>query len=135
MAAHQIQFSAEAAGVKDQLEEALLKAGLNTPNLGELETQFGGYPPQLIQKTFYALLNLNRFIKIADGYFIHADTLKKGLNLLTNYLRENDIITVAEFRELAKTSRKFAVPFLEYCDGQGITVRVDNHRRLRKSAK
>ena len=135
MAAHQIQFSAEAAGVKDQIEEALLKAGLNTPNLGELETQFGGYPPQLIQKTFYALLNLNRFIKIADGYFIHADTLKKNLNLLTNYLRENEIITVAEFRELAKTSRKFAVPFLEYCDGQGITVRVDNHRRLRKSAK
>ncbi len=134
MASHQIQFSAEAEGIKDQIEKVLLRAGLNTPNLGELETQFGEYPPHLIQQTFYALVNLDRFIKIADGYFIHSDTRKESLNLLTNYLRENDIITVAEFRELAKTSRKYAVPFLEYCDGQGITVRMDNYRRLRKSA-
>ena len=134
MVSHQIQFSAETAGIKDQIEDVLLRAGLNAPNLGELETQFGEYPPQLIQQTFYALVNLDRFIKIADGYFIHSDTRKKSLNLLTNYLQENDIITVAEFRELAKTSRKYAVPFLEYCDGQGITVRMDNHRRLRKSA-
>ena len=134
MASHQIQFSAEAEGIKDQIEKVLLRAGLNTPNLGELETQFGEYPPHLIHQTFYALVNLDRFIKIADGYFIHSDTRKESLNLLTNYLRENDIITVAEFRELAKTSRKYAVPFLEYCDGQGITVRMDNHRRLRKSA-
>lgn len=132
---HEIQFSAEAEGIKDQIEESLLRTGLNTPNLGELEMQFGEYPSQLIQKTFYALLNLNRLIKIADGYFIHADTFKKTLNLLTNYLQENDIITVAEFRELAKTSRKYAVPFLEYCDGQGITVRTGNHRRLRKPAE
>jgi selenocysteine-specific elongation factor len=134
MGAHQIQFSAEAEGVKDQIEGTFLKAELNTPYLHELETQFSEYPPQLIQKTFYALLNLGRFIKVADGYFIHADTFEKTLNFLTDYLQENDIITVAEFRELAKTSRKFAVPFLEYCDGQGITMREDNHRRLRKSA-
>ena len=135
LTSHQIQFSAEAEGVKERIEKALLGAGLNTPSLGELETQFSAHPPQLIRTTFYALSNLGRFIKIADGYFIHADTFEKTLNFLTDYLREHDIITVAEFRELAKTSRKYAVPFLEYCDGQGITVRQDNHRRLRKSAE
>ena len=135
MTSHQIQFSAEAEGIKNQIEEVLLSTRLNTPNLSELKTQFNEYPPQEIQKMFYALLNLGRFVKISDGYFIHANTLAKTLNLLTNYLRENGIITVAEFRELTKTSRKYAVPFLEYCDGQSITVRVDNHRRLRKSAE
>ena len=135
LASHQIQFSAEAEGVKERIEKVLLGAGLNTPNPGELEAQFSEYPAQLIRKTFYALLNLGRFVKIADGYFIHADTFEKTLNFLTDYLRENDIITVAEFREIAKTSRKYAVPFLEYCDSQGITVRQDNHRRLRKSAE
>ena len=135
LTSHQIQFSAEAEGVKERIEKALLGAGLNTPSLGELETQFSAHPPQLIRTTFYALSNLGRFIKISDGYFIHADTFEKTLNFLTDYLREHDIITVAEFRELAKTSRKYAVPFLEYCDGQGITVRQDNHRRLRKSAE
>ena len=135
MASHRIQFSAEMEGIKDRIEEVLLSAGLNTPNLDELKTQFSEYLPQEIQKMFYALLNLGRFVKIADEYFIHADTFKKTFNLLTNYLHENDIITVAEFRELTNTSRKYAVPFLEYCDGQGITVRTDNHRRLRKPAE
>ncbi len=133
IASHQIQFSEEAEGIKDQIEEVLLSAGLNTPNLSELKTQFSEHLPEEIQTMFYALLNLGRFVKITDGYFIHTDTLKKTLNLLTNYLGKNGIITVAEFRELTKTSRKYAVPFLEYCDGQSVTVRVENHRRLRKS--
>ena len=63
------------------------------------------------------------------------DTYNKTLDLLTNYLQENGIITVAEFREITRTSRKYAVPFLEYCDGQGVTVRTDNHRRLRKPSE
>ena len=48
-----------------------------------------------------------------------------------DYLRENGIITVAEFRELARTSRKYAVPFLEYCDSKGVTHREGDHRKLR----
>ena len=132
LASHEIQFSAETEGIKDQIEEVLLSGGLSTPDLGEFKTRFSEYQPQEIQKMFYALLNLGRFVKIADDYFIHADTYKKTLDSLTNYLQENGIITVAEFRELTRTSRKYAVPFLEYCDGQGITVRTENHRRLRK---
>ncbi|MDE0299819.1 MAG: selenocysteine-specific translation elongation factor [Candidatus Poribacteria bacterium] len=135
MMSHKIEFSSEAEGAKDKIEQALLRLGLNTPNLGELESQFSDISPQVFQETFYALLNLGRFVKIADGYFVHTDTFQNTLNVLTNYLQKNDIITVSEFRELADTSRKYAVPFLEYCDAQGITIREDNHRRMRKSAE
>ena len=135
LTSHHIQFSGEVEAVKKKIEKVFLDAKLNTPSLGELTAQLSEYPSQSIQETFYALLNLGRFIKISDGLFIHADTFDKFSKLLTNYLGENGIITVAEFRELAQTSRKYAVPFLEYCDGQGITIREDNHRRLRKSAQ
>ena len=54
-------------------------------------------------------------------------------NLLIEYLKKHDIITVAEFRELAQTSRKYAVPFLEFCDDAGLTVRNGNYRKLRKT--
>ncbi|MCH8294782.1 selenocysteine-specific translation elongation factor [Candidatus Poribacteria bacterium] len=135
LTSHHIQFSGEVEAVKKKIEKVFLDAKLNTPSLGELTAQLSEYPSQSIQETFYALLNLGRFIKISDGLFIHADTFDKLSKLLTNYLGENGIITVAEFRELAQTSRKYAVPFLEYCDGQGITIREENHRRLRKSAQ
>jgi len=135
LTSHHIQFSGEVEAVKKKIEKVFLDAKLNTPSLGELTAQLSEYPSQSIQETFYALLNLGRFIKISDGFFIHADTFDKLSKLLTNYLGENGIITVAEFRELAQTSRKYAVPFLEYCDGQGITIREENHRRLRKTAQ
>ena len=103
--------------------------------MGGVIAQLSTYPAQSVQQTFYALMNLGRFIKVADDFFIHAQIFEKIVNLLTDYLQKNGIITVAEFRELVQTSRKYAVPFLEYCDGQGLTIREGNHRRLRKSAQ
>ena len=84
----------------------------------------------MLESTFYALLNLGRFVKIADNFFIHKTRFEEISDTLTAYLRENGTITVAEFRETAKTSRKYAVPFLEYCDTQNLTVRDGNIRRL-----
>ncbi len=135
LSSHQIQFSAEEEDIKEKVEGIFLDAGINTPAIIELTAQLSEYPPQSVQQTFYALMNLGRFIRIADDLFIHTQIFEEIVNSLTDYLQKNDIITVAEFRELAQTSRKYAVPFLEYCDGQGLTIREGNHRRLRKSQR
>ena len=133
LSSHQIQFSAEEEDIKEKVEDIFLDAGINTPAMSELTAQLSEYPPQSVQQTFYALMNLGRFIRIENDLFIHTQMFDTIVNSLTDYLEKNDIITVAEFRELAQTSRKYAVPFLEYCDGQGLTIREGNHRRLRKS--
>ena len=135
LSSHQIQFSAEEEDIKEKVEKIFLDAGINTPTMSELTAQLPEYPPQSVQQTFYALMNLGRFIRIEDDLFIHTQMFEAIVNSLTDYLQKNDIITVAEFRELAQTSRKYAVPFLEYCDGQGLTIREGNHRRLRKSQR
>ena len=135
LSSHQIQFSGEEEDIKEKVEGIFLDAGINTPVMGELTAQLSEYPPQSVQQTFYALMNLGRFVRIGDDLFIHTRTFEEIVNSVTDYLQKNDIITVAEFRELAQTSRKYAVPFLEYCDGQGLTIREGNHRRLRKSQR
>jgi len=130
LAAHEIQFSQEEETAKAELEQLFLEAGLNTPTLSELNTLLPEYTPKVLASTFYALLNLGRFVKIADNFFIHKTRFQEIIDALTTYLRENGTITVAEFRETAETSRKYAVPFLEYCDTQNLTVRDGNIRRL-----
>ena len=135
MASHQIQFSEQEEAVKEKVEGVFVDAGMNVPNMKALIEQLPEYASQSVGATFYALVNLGRLIKIADDFFIHIQTFQRIMNLLTGYLQENDIVTIAEFREFAETSRKYAVPFLEYCDGEGITIREGNHRRLRKSAQ
>ena len=132
LASHQIQFSAEQEDIKEKVEGIFLDAGINTPAMSGLIAQLSEYPSQSVEQTFYALMNLGRLIKIEDDLFIHTQAFEAIVSSLTDYLEKNDIITVAEFRELAETSRKYAVPFLEYCDGQGLTVREGNHRRLRQ---
>ena len=130
LASHEIQFSQEEEDAKETLEKLFLEAGINTPTLNELNTSLPEYTPQVIESTFFALLKLGRFVKIADNFFIHETVFEETQELLISYLRENDIISVAEFRETAQTSRKYAVPFLEYCDSQNVTVRDGNVRRL-----
>ena len=135
LSSHRIQFSAEEEDIKAKVEGIFLDAAINTPSMSELTSQLSEYPPQSVEQTFYALMNLGRFIRIEDDLFIHTQALEAIVSSLTDYLQKNDIITVAEFRELAETSRKYAVPFLEYCDGQGLTIREGNHRRLRRSQR
>lgn len=130
LASHEIQFSQEEETAKEELEQLFLEAGMNTPALNELSALLPEYTPKVLASTFYALLNLGRFVKIAENFFIHKTRFEEISDALTTYLRENGTITVAEFRETAETSRKYAVPFLEYCDTQNLTVRDGNIRRL-----
>ena len=130
LASHEIQFSEEESTAKKTLEKLFLDAGINTPGLSELKTLLPEYAPQIIESTFFALLNLGQFIKAADNFFIHREIFEEIKELLINYLRKNGTITVGGFRELAQTSRKYAVPFLEYCDTQNVTIRDGNVRRL-----
>ncbi len=41
-------------------------------------------------------------------------------------------MSVSEFKELAETTRKYAVPLLEYFDKKKITYREGNSRKLVK---
>ncbi|MDP9024022.1 MAG: SelB C-terminal domain-containing protein, partial [Candidatus Eremiobacteraeota bacterium] len=50
---------------------------------------------------------------------------------LEEYMRKNPQITMSQFRDLIGTSRKFAVPLLEWFDARGITVRSGDFRMLR----
>jgi selenocysteine-specific elongation factor len=47
------------------------------------------------------------------------------------YLRDHREITPIEFKDLLGVSRKFAIPLLEYFDGQKVTIRVGDKRVLR----
>jgi selenocysteine-specific elongation factor len=41
-------------------------------------------------------------------------------------------VTAAEFRDRYKTSRKYAIPLLEYFDREGLTIRMGEVRRLKR---
>jgi selenocysteine-specific elongation factor len=50
---------------------------------------------------------------------------------IRNTLEKNERITLAEVRDLFKTSRKYAQALLEYLDMKNITVRDGDFRKLK----
>ncbi|MCH4010143.1 selenocysteine-specific translation elongation factor [Companilactobacillus sp.] len=51
---------------------------------------------------------------------------------VVNYLKKNQTMTIAEFRDLTGASRKYGMLILEYMDKQGVTRRKENMRVLAK---
>ncbi|MBU4313822.1 MAG: SelB C-terminal domain-containing protein, partial [Actinobacteria bacterium] len=55
---------------------------------------------------------------------------EKVINALRDFFNKKKEMTVAEFRDILKTSRKYALPILEYLDTQRITMRVGDARKF-----
>jgi len=109
------QTDAEAPTVPFERLRALMKAS-TTPELAQaLETLFAG----------------EMLIRIGDSVYRGAYIRALRARLETA-LHRNGHITVAEFRDLAGTSRKYAVPLLEFFDAAGVTLRSGDIRVLRQ---
>ena len=63
-------------------------------------------------------------------YYISKTALLEARVKMERYIAENGQITLAEFRDMLETSRKYAVTILEYFDEQKITRKVDDARVL-----
>jgi selenocysteine-specific elongation factor len=116
--------------VKNRIVEAIRKGGTQPPVREELPTLFG-----ISEKDAKDLLKLladeGRTIRINDSLHLDRDVVERIKADLMKHLEEKKEITMAEFRDLARTSRKFAVPFMEYFDSQKLTQRVGDKRVLR----
>jgi selenocysteine-specific elongation factor len=116
--------------VKNRIVEAIKKGGTQPPVREELPALFS-----ISEKDAKDLLKLladeGRTVRINDSLHLDKEVIGTIRADLKTYLEEKKEITMAEFRDIAKTSRKFAVPLMEYFDSQKLTQRVGDKRMLR----
>ena len=67
-------------------------------------------------------------VKIADDLYFQRDVLIQAREKVVRLLREKGEITVGEIRDLLQTSRKYALPLLEYFVREKVTRRVGDKR-------
>lgn len=83
-----------------------------------------------LAQAFDTLLAGGALVRIGDALYRGpqiADIRKR----LEAALRRDKQITMAGFRDLIGTSRKYAVPLLEWFDATGVTIRAGDYRLLR----
>jgi selenocysteine-specific elongation factor len=69
-------------------------------------------------------------ILFEDQFCYTKESIKKCQNILFEHITKNEKITLSEFRNILSTSRKYALPLIEYFDKIGITTRVGDTRIL-----
>ncbi|MBV9334104.1 MAG: SelB C-terminal domain-containing protein, partial [Candidatus Eremiobacteraeota bacterium] len=87
-----------------------------------------------LPKAFDAMLADGGLVKVGDDLYRGAQIAEIHARLEAHF-GQHDRMTAAQFRDLLGTSRKYAVPLLEWLDSRGITIRDGDFRRLRKSAR
>jgi selenocysteine-specific elongation factor len=68
-------------------------------------------------------------MRVSQEFTYTARQLEGLRAKLAAHFARRPAMTVAEFKDLAQVSRKWAVPLLEHCDRVGWTVRAGDERK------
>jgi selenocysteine-specific elongation factor len=126
-------FKATLSQVDESVKASILglleKGGFQPPFREELSQTL-----QLDMKRLTDILNLlakeGSLVRISDTMYIPSSVHQKMIGNLRNFFSKKPDMTVAEFRDILNTSRKYALPLLEYLDSHKITLRVGDIRKL-----
>ncbi|MFO7152260.1 MAG: selenocysteine-specific translation elongation factor [Bacillota bacterium] len=113
--------------VADRLLRELKEKGWAPPTIGELQSMLGSEAGS-VKEVLNWLVSQGDAVKISDDLYLAKEWVDKALELLREYFRENEELTVAQFRDMLGTSRKYALPLLEYMDGIKATRRLKDVR-------
>jgi len=117
---------------EEQLAKSIVEdyrqAGVNPPFLPDLEQRYGA-----VARDITALLTeRGELVRITPDLLFHREAMERAESGLRKYLSEHGQMTVAEFRDVIGSSRKYVVPLLEYFDDSKVTRRAGDLRTLWK---
>jgi selenocysteine-specific elongation factor len=120
LASHRVAFSSEQQAARDKLLHSLQADDFSPPPPAELDAD-----PALIR----SLIDGGEIVRIGDFLFSAAQA-QAARGKVRALIEEMGPVTVAQIRDVLRTSRKYAVPLCEWLDQTGATVRRGDIRLL-----
>jgi len=124
----QIRYSPEMEKMKNRILKIYKDARFEMPTVEEvLQTE---KDTANAKHVIDALETQKELVRLSHQYYIDAEAYNWAFGQLKNVVETKGQITLAEFRDIIGTSRKFAMAILDYLDNQKITQKVDDARVL-----
>jgi selenocysteine-specific elongation factor len=101
---------------------------LNVPGAQETAAALN-VPKHAVEEIVKVGLAAGEFVRLDEGLFIPAAIIDQKIAEARQKF-EGKRFTASELREALGTTRKYAIPFLEYLDAKGVTVRQGDQRVL-----
>ena len=127
-----INLSEDELAIKNKLINIINEKGFNAISIKDLKIIIN-QDLELINKMLEIEISNHNIILIDGNLLFSKEKIDKLLNIVKTYFIKNETLDVKNFKELTNTSRKYAVPLLEYLDKINLTYRVGNERKIRKN--
>ena len=128
---HTVELAAEDAALRDALENAYRVAGLAAPTVADAGAAAGvdtstPHGRRLLQ----LLIDAGTLVKVHGEMYFHRVALEELIRQIRAHAASaaERTIDVAAFKTLTGSSRKYAIPLLEYLDRQHVTRREGDRR-------
>lgn len=122
---HEIRFNEQERTKVRTLMSRFEANPYSPPSVKECQAEVG-------EETVNALIDTDQLICVSADVVFRKQDYDFMVGKTREVIQQNGKITLAEVRDIFKTSRKYAQAFLEYLDAINITVRDGDFRRLRK---
>ena len=109
--------------IKKELEYKLIESGFTPPSVNDMTKD-------IKYKDVLDILIGDSVVKLDEDTVISKEYYEKAKNMVINHIKENGEMTLAEFRDMTGSSRKYSMIILEDFDRNRITKRVENKRVL-----
>jgi selenocysteine-specific elongation factor len=114
----------------ERITTLLGQTPLSPPDIKQMADDLG-VDRRRLAELMRAMERQRSIVCVAPDLYFLRDCVDRVRGELVRDLSAKDTITTAEFRDRYKTSRKYAIPLLEYFDRAGVTARVGDVRRLK----
>jgi len=129
---HRETFSDDENKMLHSIESLFKTRPFNPPNYEEIIEHMKLEPAE-IQKIIKILLEQEELVRIDKDLFFHREAVEQAREILITYITEQGGLESVKFKYLIDTTRKFAIPLLDYFDRIGVTRRSGYTRYLRES--
>ncbi|MHC4545501.1 MAG: SelB domain-containing protein [Planctomycetota bacterium] len=130
MPKHQEIFNEEQQKLIEDVESLFSDRPFNPPKVEET-IEYTGASPEKVQKILQILIEQERLVRVENNLLFHCKAIDQARRTLISFISEEGRLESVKFKYLLDTSRKFAIPLLDYFDHIGVTRRVGNTRYLK----
>jgi selenocysteine-specific elongation factor len=127
---HRETFSDDERELLHEIESLFKTRPFNPPKYDEV-IQYTSADSDKVQKTIRILIEQEHLVRVDKDLLFHREAVDKAHQALVSFITEQGGLESVKFKYLLKTTRKFAIPLLDYFDRIGITRRVGYTRYLK----
>lgn len=124
-AGHEIKFEAGDQAKIRELTRKFEKNPFATPSVKECQSEVG-------EEVFNALIESGTLINVSQDVVFLKQDYDKLTEMVRAAITQKGQVSLAEVRDMLKTTRKYVQALLEHLDSIGVTVRDGDFRKLRK---